>query len=105
MARKITTDAINAFMAGQKFHRDNTSVEIENEHGSLPSEMIVKLKLHGNLIAKRFLLSGSVYISNAGWQSNTTKERLNGIPGVHIVQRKGQWYLNDKEWDGSWTQV
>lgn len=97
MARKITIDAINAFMAGQKFNRDNTSVEVA--HG------FVKLRLHGNCIAQKDIESGVIEISNAGWFSTTTKERLNGIRGVSVCQRKGVWYLNGVEWDGSWIEV
>ena len=44
-------------------------------------------------------------ISNAGWQSNTTKERLNGLPNVGIYQKNWQWYLNGNEWNGEWTRV
>lgn len=97
MARKITTDAINAFMAGKKFNRDNTQVFV-GETGT------ASLHLYGNLIARRFP-NGDLEIGNGGRSSNTTKERLNGIPGVSIYQRKGVWYLNDKEWDGSWIEV
>lgn len=103
MARKITIDAINAFMTGVKFNRDNTSVELS------PGGYVWVLKLHGNAIARRDVVLGDepehIEITNARWQSNTTKERLNGIPGVSIVQRKGVWYLNGKEWDGSWIEV
>lgn len=98
MARKITTEAIAAFMSGQKFNKDNTMVSVGNVTG------VCGLHLHGNLIARRHP-DEFIEISNAGWFSNTTKERLNGIPGVSIVQRKGVWYLNGKEWDGSWVKV
>ena len=46
-----------------------------------------------------------LWITNAGWPSTTTKERLNGIPDVSIVQKKAQWYLNGHAWDGSWVHV
>lgn len=99
MARKITTDAINAFMAGVKFNRDNTSVSI-NENGA------TCLHLHGNLIAIKYADGAKeIEVSNAGWFSNTTKERLNGIPGVSVCQRKGIWYLNGVEWDGEWKKI
>ena len=54
--------------------------------------------LHGNLIAQRTPLATT--ITNCGWFTRTTKERLNGLGGVDIVQMKGVWYLNGKEWDG-----
>ena len=40
-----------------------------------------------------------------GYKTNTTKERLNGIPGVCIQQKKGVWYLNGKEMLDGWNKV
>lgn len=97
MARKITKEAIEAFMSGEKFKKDNTSVEVA--HG------FVKLRLHGNAIAQKDLETGDTEVTNAGWFTTTTKERLNGIPGVSIYQRKGVWYLNGAEWDGEWKKI
>ena len=51
------------------------------------------------------LKDGELHITSAGWQTNTTKERLNGIPGVRIQQRNWTWYLNDKKWNGEWTKI
>jgi hypothetical protein len=59
--------------------------------------------LHGHAIA-RFENDG-LWISDAGWPTNTTKERLNGLPDVRIVQKKGQWYLNGHAWNGGWVHV
>jgi hypothetical protein len=42
-----------------------------------------------------------MYITDCGWRTRTTKERLNGLEGVNIVQRDFQWYLNGVVWDGS----
>lgn len=103
MARKITTDAINAFMSVKTFNRDNTSVEVRPFKSETESSVI--LKLHGNVIARRLVGSNSIEVCDGNYQSNTTKERLNGLPGVQVNQRKGVWYLNGKEWDGSWTSV
>lgn len=107
--RKITRDAIDAFMSGQNFSRDNTRVakvfDIFDE-----SKFTMGLYLHGHLIARRSPENGFTMISNAGWFSNTTKERLNGIPGVRIRQKAGVWYLIDdnndmKEWSGEWITI
>ncbi|MBD3727311.1 MAG: hypothetical protein IE936_09635 [Moraxella osloensis] len=95
--RQITADCIRAFINHRVFRRDNTQVEIDN-NGS------ASLYLHGNLIAVHHR-GGDIQITNAGWVTNVTKERLNGIPGVSISQRKGKWYLNDRLWDGSWVKV
>ena len=94
--RQITKDAIHAFMEGEYFSRSNTEV--------FCTPTSVSLYLHKNPIARRFK-DGSIIISNAGWFSNTTKERLNGIPEVSIVQRNYRWFLNDVEWDGDWIKV
>ena len=48
---------------------------------------------------------GILSISNAGWESNTTKERLNGLPGVSIRQKNWSWFLNGEEWDGNWKRI
>lgn len=61
------------------------------------------LWLFGNKIAE--WREGEIWISNAGWQSKTTKERLNGLTGVRIQQRAGSWYLNGNFWQGEWTSV
>ena len=58
------------------------------------------LWLFGNKIAEH--REGGIWITNAGWSSVTTKERLNGITGVHITQKKGEWFLNGHRWDGEW---
>ena len=78
MSRKITKESVQAFMDRKKFNKGNMSVEVEGN--------VTKLKLHGNTIATIDEL-GVLSISNAGWQSNTTKERLNGLPGVHVQQK------------------
>ena len=61
-----------------------------------------ELYLHDNKIAEihKTKRKKVLKITNAGWKTNTTKERLNGLNGVRINQRKGVWYLNDKEWNG-----
>ena len=97
MARKITTEAANAFMSAKPFCKDNTWVMVDTQ--------TVGLSLHGNTIAKRAIGSNEIQVTNAGWFSNTTKERLNGIPGVSVCRSKGVWFLNGKEWDGSWTTI
>lgn len=98
--RKITTQAINAFMMAKPFKMANTEVVInENSSGGT----ITQLFLHDNLIAESS--DTGLKITNAGWQSNTTKERLNAIPGVCISQKKGKWYLNGVYWNGEWTTI
>lgn len=96
--RKITKEAVNAFMNAEKFNGSNTKVEV------LPNVTI--LWLHGNAIAYRYNdPERTLSITNCGWFSTTTKERLNAIDGVNIVQKKGVWYLNGNEWDGELIDI
>ena len=91
--RQITKDSINAFINAKEFKRDNTQVEV------LPN--ITVLYLHDNAIAYRYNdPERTLTISNCGWFTPTTKERLNALPNVNIYQRNFKWFLNGKEWDG-----
>ena len=91
--RKITNDSINAFMNAKEFKRDNTHVEV------LPN--VTVLKLHNNAIAYRYNdPERTLTISNCGWFTPTTKERLNALPNVNIYQKNFKWFLNGKEWNG-----
>tara|TARA_R110001592_G_scaffold12326_2_gene59031 strand:+ start:1852 stop:2154 length:303 start_codon:yes stop_codon:yes gene_type:complete len=97
--RKITQDAIRAFRNNQTFKRGNTEVMIGE--GS-PNRRL--LRLHNHIIAEMDF-EGNLWINDAGWQTVTTKERLNGFPSVHIVQKNYQWFLNGEAWDGSSIKV
>lgn len=59
--------------------------------------------LHNNKIAE--WRNDGLWISNAGWDSRTTKERLNGLTGVRIHSHRGTLYLNGNAWDGGWVNV
>lgn len=98
--RKISKLAIEAFMGGCDFKQSNTTVLVFGNGN-------VQMFLHGHLIAeKHATAAGFIFrITNAGYFTNVTKERLNAIPGVSIHQTKFQWYLNGKEWDGSWITI
>jgi hypothetical protein len=56
--------------------------------------------LHGNKIAE--VGDNFVRIYDGGWQTNTTKSRLNailqvhGIPGEGVFQKAHQWFLRSK---------
>ena len=96
MSRKITNESIDKFLSRETFKKSN--MEVDQCFGQY------RLKLHGNTIAVLDEFN-MLSISNAGWESNTTKERLNGLPHVRINQKKFQWYLNGNEWNGEWTRV
>lgn len=94
--RKITALAVDAFLNGYSFYSGNTVVKQFNS--------VSVMFLHGNEIA-RIYPCGCLFISNGGWFSNTTKERLNGIPRVNIVQKNFVWFLNGVAWDGCTIEV
>ena len=55
--------------------------------------------LHGNHIAT--VMQNSIIIKDGGWQSNTTKSRLNALLdefayGMRVIQRDFVWYLDDR---------
>lgn len=98
--RKVTRDAIQAFNAGRVgSFGSNTRVELS------PLGHMLVLKLHNNAIARKDVETGQVEVCDGGWQSNTTKERLNGLQGVSVNQKNFVWFLNGEEWDGSWTAI
>ena len=96
MSRKITNESVDKFLSRETFKKSN--MEVDQCFGQY------RLKLHGNVIAVLDEFN-MLSISNAGWASNTTKERLNGLPNVRINQKKFVWYLNGVEWNGEWTRV
>lgn len=96
--RKITEESVNAFYNGEAFRKANMEIEV------LPDVTI--MKLHGNSIA--YLYNDpqkTLSITNCGWESNTTKERLNALRGVNIYQKNYQWYLNGELWDGKLIDI
>lgn len=114
--RKIEQDMIEAIRSGEDFKRDNTRVE--HREGSDGNYALVYL--HGNLISESDKDKGRLVICDAGWQSVTTKSRLNAllselVPGFWgIVQRDWIWHLQEHhqgevleshEWEGVATLV
>ena len=90
--RKITEHAVSAFKSGGKLTEGNMSV-----HDGL-------MYLHGNLIAK-YNDQGRLEISNCGWFSPTTAERLRGLKGVDLTIKNGTWFLSGKPWNGEMIEV
>ena len=96
--KQITAEAASAFMNAETFNKSNTAVKV------LPN--VTVLSLFGNEIAYLYNdPNRTLSIKNCGYMTNTTKERLNGIDGVSIVQKKGEWYLNGSLWDGKLIDV
>lgn len=100
--RKITQEAVHAFYRGINFKKQNMEVVVDGYS--------VYMKLHNNTIAKILFIDGDMNtgilsISNAGWNTTTTRERLNGLDGVRVTTKKGQAYLNGEKWDGEWITI
>lgn len=92
--RKITAQTVQAFNQGRNFKSGNMEVIANND--------ITQMFLHGNKIAE-YKEGEGLKISNGGWSSNTTKERLNALPNVYIYQKNFQWFLNGTPWNGEWA--
>lgn len=85
-------------MNAKPFKLSNTEVEV------LPNVTI--LRLFGNEIAYRYNdPNRTLSVTTAGWNTPTTRERLNGLPFVKVSTRKGQLYINGYPWDGSLVDV
>lgn len=95
--RQITEQSTTAFSNHKNFNKSNTSVIVEDH--------VTKLVLFGHTIAYKYPENDKVEITNCGYFTNTTKERLNGIDGVNIYQRNGVWYLNENEWNGELIEI
>lgn len=94
--RKISIDAAEALEEHRPFKRDNTEVRQLGRDKS-------RLYLHGHAIAG--MRGDEIYVTDAGYPTSTTKERLNALPDVRVHTSKGQLYLNGKKWSGNWTRV
>lgn len=104
--RKVTEQSVQAFLNRREFNSGNTCVKTENG--------VTVLYLHNNPIA-RMLEDGEIEVSNCGYETNTTKERLNGVleladTGSKIFQKNFEWFISgtaigDMQWDGSWIMV
>lgn len=83
---------------GKYLNCGNTTVT-QHHHGianTVGYERIISIRLHGNEIAAIRPAEGTVWISDCGWRTTTTKARLNTIISCltkhnGITQRKGQW--------------
>ncbi len=96
--RKITKESVKAFFNAERYFKNNTRTEV------LPNVTI--LYLHNNPIAYRYNdPQRTLTVTNCGWFTPTTKERLNALPNVNIYQKSFKWFLNGKEWDGSKTDI
>tara|TARA_R110000751_G_scaffold206469_2_gene310501 strand:- start:2916 stop:3215 length:300 start_codon:yes stop_codon:yes gene_type:complete len=96
--RKITEESVWAFNNAKPFRKQNMEIEV------LPNVTI--MKLHNNAIAYRYNdPKRTLSITNCGWESGTTKERLNALEGVSIQQKNFEWFLNGEKWNGKLIDI
>jgi len=88
--RKIEKMMNAAITNGRNFSSGNTTVTHEDG--------VAIVTLHGNKIAE--VGDNFVRLFDGGWQSNTTKSRLNAILQVHgikgecVFQRNWNWFVH-----------
>jgi hypothetical protein len=93
--RKIETQMNNAISEGTDWKTANTRVETV--------EGVSFVYLHNNLIAE--VTDDSMKLYDGGYQSNTTKSRLNailsehGVTGEGVFQKNFEWFI--RLWNGT----
>jgi hypothetical protein len=92
--RKIETQMNIAITNNRDWQSDNTSVSYDLHTG------VSVVRLHGNKIAE--VTDDTVTIFDGGYQSNTTKSRLNAIINEFcnaltdgVFQKNYQWFVRD----------
>ena len=91
--RLIERQMIDAIKHGKDWSKDNTSVNVDVNG-------FCHVYLHGNKIAE--ISNDSLTILDGGWQTNTTKSRLNAIINglcdgytCGVYQHKFEWFITD----------
>ena len=114
MTRKIELEMNRAIQTNIDWQKDNTSVHFDPETG------VSIVRLHGNKIAE--VTDTDMTIFDGGYQSKTTKARLNALcqefclTGEGVFQKNYQWFVRTfvgkingqsvfktVEFDGSYT--
>ena len=90
--RKLEKAMNTALRNKSNWGNSNTSVFF------YPSENVSEVRLHGNLIAWYDHTKQSIGISSCGWETVTTKSRLNALlyetfTGNKIIQKDFTWYV------------
>ncbi len=94
--RKIESNMNKAIRHAEDFRSSNTTVtHAINDAGQ--SEAYVHL--HGNHLAT--ISCTAITLFDGGWQSNTTKSRLNALcqefaPYAFVFQKNWDWYVSQK---------
>jgi hypothetical protein len=95
--RKIEREMIQAIIDGKDFSKANTRVEFDGD-------VRCYVYLHGHMIAQ-YNRGGSLLINHQGWETVTTKSRLNALitfvmGGLYgIFQKDFNWYYRIPDGD------
>ena len=87
MTRQITKDVARAFLNDQTFCKSNSMVTRQDG--------VTSLLLFGNRIA--YKKDGKLFVSMCGYNTVTTRERLNGIPCLSVTSKNFTPYINGVE--------
>ena len=100
----------NAAFKGDYLKVGNTKISQSHFgiHGMYDYKRIISVRLHDNEIAAFYPIEGTLFVSDCGWQTATTKSRLNALLGVYtqeggISQIKYVWRLGKEAWNGNAT--
>ena len=90
--RKVEIQMNNAIRYRRNWAGSNTMVRVYKE--------VVEVFLHGNHIASVDTATNQLQIFDGGWQSVTTKSRLNALcdefaDGARVIQKNWNWFLSD----------
>ena len=103
--RQIEKNMNSAIWSKKNWAGSNTTVITEDD--------ISTVMLHGNHIATYYHDTKELALFDGGWQSNTTKSRLNALcaefaTGFGVFQKNWEWFISDfsnnkKEFDNGIT--
>lgn len=92
---KTHQKVIEAFLQGKSAKISNTQTNGK------------ELFLFGNCIARRY--GDDMQVTTSGWNTVTTRDRLNMLPNVWVRCRKGNLQINFQskwqDWDGEWINI
>ena len=86
-----------ALVAG-KNNRKSRKLE-NNTYGYIEYDGSVSVELHSTKVVTLYA-NGLVKLASGGWQTVTTKDRMNRYSPVSVRQRKGEWYVMSTCADG-----
>ena len=97
LMRKVEEQMIMAIRSRKNWAGSNTTVRCFKENG-ITTE--VNVLLHGHCIAWFDTASNDFNISSCGWETVTTKSRLNALleefrEGSRVIQKNWEWCMSD----------